>query len=161
MGKQVNFLVTATSAASPSAIYALLSDGATWPDWSPIDAFELEKEGGTGGESKGAIRVFTTGRSRSREELLELRPGQLLSYSLLSGLPIRHHRATVSLQPAAEGTVITWQEVFETTRPGSTWLLTRLLRRFVQKCADGLAAHASQVSGEPGKPAADRPFPAS
>ncbi len=37
MGRQVRFSVEARSAASPPAVYTLLSDGATWPDWSPID----------------------------------------------------------------------------------------------------------------------------
>ena len=33
-------------------------------------------------------------------------------------------------------------ERFEATRPGTGWYLSRALRRFVQDCADGLAAHA-------------------
>jgi hypothetical protein len=143
MGKHVSFSVEAKSAASPAAVYALLRDGATWPTWSPIQAFELEREGEAGGESKGAIRVFTTGRSRNREELTELSPDRLFSYSSLSGLPIRDHQASVRLDPVADGTLITWQEEFETTRPGSAWYLTRELRKFVQACADGLAMHAA------------------
>jgi hypothetical protein len=145
MGKQVRFSVEATSAASPSAIYALLGDGATWPDWTPFSAFELEREGEAGGESKGAIRVFTSGRTRNREELVELSPGRLVSYRSLSGLPVRNHLASVQLAPAAGGTLITWDEQFEVTRPGSAWLLTRGLRKFVQACADGLAARAVET----------------
>ena len=90
MGKQVQFSVETTSAASPAAVYALLGDGATWPSWSPIGAFEL-------------------------------------------------------------GTLITWHEQFETTIPGSSWYLTRALRKFVQACANGLAARAA------GQPAAGQP----
>jgi hypothetical protein len=128
MGKHVSFSVEAKSAASPAAVYALLRDGATWPTWSPIGAFALEREGEAGGESKGAIRVFTTGRSRNREELTELSPDRVFGYSSLSGLPIRDHQASIRLEPAADGTLITWQEKFETTRPGSAWFLTRSLR---------------------------------
>ena len=145
MGKRVSFSVEARSAASPAAIYALLSDGATWPTWSPFQAFELEREGETGGESKGAIRVFTTGRIRNREELTELSPDRLFGYSSLSGLPVRDHQASVRLEPVADGTLITWQERFETTWPGSAWYLTRALRKFVQACADGLVAHAARA----------------
>jgi hypothetical protein len=143
MGKHVSFSVEAKSAASPAAVYALLGDGATWPTWSPIGAFTLEREGEAGGESKGAIRVFTTGRLRNREELTELSPDRLFGYSSLSGLPIRDHQASIRLEPAADGTLITWQEKFETTWPGSAWFLTRSLRKFVQGCADGLAMHAA------------------
>ena len=143
MGKHVSFSVEARSAASPAAIYALLSDGATWPTWTPFQAFELERAGEAGGESKGAIRVLTSGRIRNREELTELSPDRLFSYSSLSGLPIRDHQASVRLEPVADGTLITWQERFETTRLGSARYLTRALRKFVQTCADGLANHAA------------------
>ena len=146
MAKQVRFSVEARAAASPAAVYALLAAGATWPRWTPFDAFELEREGGAGGESAGAIRVFTTRRTRNREELLELSPGRLVSYRSLSGLPIRNHLASVRLAPAAGGTLITWDEQFEATRPGTGWFIARALRRFVQACADGLAAQAGGVS---------------
>ena len=145
MGKLVSFSVEARSAASPAAIYALLSDGATWPTWSPFQAFELEREGEAGGESKGAIRVLTSGRIRNREELTELSPDRLFGYSSLSGLPIRDHQASVRLEPVADGALITWQERFETTWPGSAWYLARSLRKFVQACADGLAIHAARA----------------
>src|SRR5260370_42631066 len=36
-----------------------------------------------------------------------------------------------------------WHEQFEVTLPGSAWDLTRALRRFLQACADGLAADAA------------------
>ena len=35
----------ATTTADPATVYALLRDGATWPEWAPIDAFELERDG--------------------------------------------------------------------------------------------------------------------
>ena len=37
--------VRGRSAAAPSAVYALLRDGAAWPSFSPIDRFELERGG--------------------------------------------------------------------------------------------------------------------
>jgi hypothetical protein len=142
MSKQMRFSVEARSAASPAAVYALLADGATWPRWTPFDGFELEREGEAGGESTGAIRVLNSRRIRNREELTELSPGRLISYRSLSGMPIRNHSASVRLAPAAGGTLITWDEQFEATRPGTGWYLARALRRFVQSCADGLAAQA-------------------
>ena len=62
-------------------------------------------------------------RLRNREELTELSPDRLFGYSSLSGLPIRDHQASIRLEPAADGTLITWQEKFETTWPGSAWFL--------------------------------------
>jgi hypothetical protein len=75
----------------------------------------------------------------SREELVEFRPGRALSYSALSGPPIRSHRADVELSGRDGGTAISWREDFRVKLPGTGWLL----ERFVQRCADGLARHAA------------------
>lgn len=150
MPHPITFTVRASSTAAPQDVYRLLEDGATWPQWSPIGSFALESEGPDGGESVGAIRVFTTASVHSREEILDLRPGELLSYSALSGLPIRAHRADVELTPSDGGTAIAWREHFEPKVPGSGWLLRRFLRRFVQRCADGLAAHAARAASPVG-----------
>ena len=52
----------ATTSADPATVYALLRDGATWPSWSPIDAFELERLGESEREGVGAVRVLRSGR---------------------------------------------------------------------------------------------------
>jgi hypothetical protein len=143
MAKRITFEVQAATNAPAAAVYRLLEDGSTWPSWSPIGGFELEAEGRTGGESEGAIRVFKTGTVRSREELVELRTDTSLSYVALSGLPFRTHRADVELAANEGGTEITWREAFEPKFPGTGWLLRAFLRRFVQRCANGLAARAA------------------
>ena len=89
MGKHVTFSVSAWSSAPPRAVYDLLRDGATWPQWSPIGSFRLEREGHDGGESLGAIRVFRTATVSSREEIVGFEPGRSFSYSALSGMPPR------------------------------------------------------------------------
>jgi len=81
--------VSATSVAPPSAVYALLIEGTTWPDWSPIESFELERPGGGAPEGVGAIRVFRRGRTTGRDQVLELVPDRRLRYASLSGLPVR------------------------------------------------------------------------
>jgi hypothetical protein len=150
MGKRVTFSVSAWSSAPREAVYDLLRAGATWPEWSPIGSFRLEREGGEGGEGLGAIRVFTTGGVHTREELVGLHPGQAFSYAALSGLPIRSHRADVELSERDGGTAITWREDFRVKLPGTAWLLERSLRRFVQRCADGLARHAASLTAAAG-----------
>jgi hypothetical protein len=151
MSKRVTFSVSAWSAAPPGVVYDLLRDGATWPVWSPLGSFRLEREGRDGGESLGAIRVFRTATVSSHEEIVGFEPGRSFSYSALSGMPIRSHRADVELTGRDGGTAITWREDFVATRPGTAWLIGRFLRGFVQRCADGLARHAASL--QPG----DRP----
>jgi hypothetical protein len=147
MSKHVTFEVSAWSAAPPQAVYDLLRDGATWPRWSPIGSFKLEREGRAGGESLGAIRAFKTSLVTSREELVLLEPGQAFGYTSLSGMPIRSHRADVKLTERDGGTAITWREDFVVKWFASAWFTGRALRGFVQRCADGLAGHAASVAG--------------
>jgi Polyketide cyclase / dehydrase and lipid transport len=83
-----------------------------WPVWSPLGSFRLEREGRDGGEGLGAIRVFRTATVSSHEEIVAYEPGRSFSYSALSGMPIRSHRADVELTGRDGGTAITWREDF-------------------------------------------------
>jgi hypothetical protein len=145
MGQQM-ISARAWSAAPPAAVYRLLRSGATWPDWSPLDSFALEREGPEGGESLGAVRVFRVGRATSREEIVELVPDRRFSYALLSGLPLRGYRADVDLEPHDGGTAIHWRSTFRPKLPGTGTIFRRFLGGFIQRCVDGLAAHAVEAS---------------
>jgi hypothetical protein len=130
----------ARSSADAATVYSLLIDGKTWPTWSPLDSFELES---TPPEGLGSIRVFRTGRTVSREEVVELVPNRRFSYALLSGLPLRNYRADIDLTPVEGGTVIRWRSSFTPKVPGTGWIYRWALNRFIQRCVDGLAAHAT------------------
>jgi hypothetical protein len=149
MAGRVTFSTEAWTPAGPATVHELLRDGATWPSWSPIGSFRLEREGAEGGESVGAIRVFTTSGIRSREELVEPGPDSALSYVSLSGLPMRDHRADVLVTPERGGSALIWREAFRPLIPGTGWLLQRSLRRFVQRCTDGLARAAADREKDP------------
>jgi hypothetical protein len=136
---------TATTGADPASVYALLADGSTWPEWSPIGAFTLLEPGAGTPEGLGAVRLFTTGRSRSRERVVECRSGEVFSYVLESGLPLRDYKAVVTLTPAAGGTSINWHSTFRPKVPGSGWLYRRELGKFIKQTVDGLAAAADRA----------------
>ena len=136
--------VQAHAKAPAEVLFALIADGSTWPSWTPIDSFTLERPGDQGGESVGANRVFRTGRITSREQIVELEPHRRLGYILLSGLPLRDYRATVDLVPNGGGTTIRWRSTFRPKIPGTGWIYRAALRRFIQRCVDGLVAHASR-----------------
>ncbi len=135
--------VTKQSQAAPNAVFGLLADGATWPNWSPIESFELEREGDPPPEGVGAVRIFRRGRTTGRDQIVEVVPDCRFAYLSLSGLPVRDYRAQIELEPAAGGTTIRWQASFSPKVPGTGWLLERGLRRFLCECAAGLAAHAA------------------
>lgn len=131
--------ITRTTSAGPAEVYALLADGASWPDWSPIDSFELEKEGADGLEGIGAVRVFRNGRIDGRDTIVELVADRRFSYTHLSSLPIKDYRADVDLEPDGTGTRIRWRASFKATVPGMGPALRLALGRFLRQCADGLA----------------------
>lgn len=137
---------SARSSAEATTVYSLLSDGTTWPTWSPLDSFELEVQAPGGGAGLGAIRRFRSGRTVSREEVVELVPGRRFSYALLSGLPLRNYRADVDLTPVDGGTVIHWRSSFTPKVPGTGWIYRWALGKFIQRCVDGLAAHATTLA---------------
>jgi len=138
MGQQVVHQV-ATTEADAGTVYELLADGSTWPEWSPIDSFELLEPGAGAPEGLGAVRRFTTGRIHSTERVVELRPGEQLSYVLLSGLAVRNYRADITVAPGPGGTTITWHSGFRSKMPGTGGLYRRSLSKFIGRCAEGLA----------------------
>jgi hypothetical protein len=142
MGSQV-IDKTATTPADADVVYALLRDGTTWPEWSPIESFELERAAEDGTEGVGAIRVFRSGRYTMREEIVELVPGRRFSYALLSGLPVRGYRVDIDLEPTDEGTSIRWHTTFDSKLPGMGWLIRRRLAGVTERFLEGLTARAA------------------
>jgi len=136
---------TATSTADPPAVYALLADSSTWPDWSPLGTFALIEPGDGSPEGVGAVRLFVTGRHKSRERVVERRPGEAFAYVLEEGLPLRDYRADVTLTPADAGTLIRWRSTFRAKVPGTGWLYRRELGKFIGRTVDGLARAAART----------------
>jgi len=147
MGQQVIHQM-ATTAADPGRVYALLADGSTWPQWSPLGSFELLEPGDGRPEGLGAVRRFTTGRRQSTERVVERRPGEKFSYVLVSGLPLRHYRADVTLTPAPGGTAITWHSTFRAKVPGTGGLYRGVLSAFIGKCVEGLAKASERSAAD-------------
>ena len=136
-----------TTKGSPADVYALLIDGSTWPEWSPIGSFELERAGAGTPEGVGAVRIFSTGRVRSKELVVVAKPNELFSYVMVSGLAIRDYQAVVTLLPRDDGgTVIRWRSTFKAKIPGTGWIYQRQLSAFIGSAVNGLAAWASMAS---------------
>jgi hypothetical protein len=136
---------TASTKGGPDAVYELLADGSTWPSWSPLGSFELLAPGDGSPEGLGAVRLFTTGRHRSRERVVERRRGERFAYVLEAGLALRDYKAVVSLEPNADGgTTINWRSTFTPKVPGTGGLYRRQLGAFIGQCVEGLAEAAAE-----------------
>jgi hypothetical protein len=140
---------TVTSVANPDAVFELLADGSTWPKWSPLGSFELLEPGDGTPEGLGAVRLFTTGRHKNRERVVERRPGKVFSYVLEEGEPLRDYRAVITLTPADGGTAIRWRSTFRAKVPGTGWLYRWQLGKFIGECVAGLAAAADRARTSP------------
>lgn len=140
--------VTGHADAPADAVYALLVDGATWPDWAPFDSFEITEPGDA--SRLGEEHVFRFGKYASRERIVELVPGRRYSYALLEGLPLRDYRADVDLTEEDGGTRIHWHSTFTPARPGTGWIYRAYLTRFITRCVNGLAANVTAPGGGSG-----------
>lgn len=112
--------VRAVIDASPSRVFALLGDSATWPDWTPIDTYERLQPPGADGV--GEVRRFRNGRTTVTEQIVERVPDRRLTYVLLSGLALTDYRARIDLEPQGTGTDLCWYTTFRPRFPGTGWL---------------------------------------
>jgi hypothetical protein len=141
---RITIEATERTAADAAAVYTLLRTGATWPDWSPIDSFELEREGAGEPEGVGAVRIFRNGRITGHDEITGFTEDRSFQYAHRSVLPVRDYRGEIDLTPAdGGGTVIRWRVSFRPKVPGTGWLLRRALTTFIGELTGGLARHAA------------------
>lgn len=137
---------TVTAEADPAAVFRLLGDGSTWPEWSPVGSFQLLEAGEGSPEGLGAVRLFTTGRIKSRERVVERRPDEVFSYVLEKGLALRDYRAVITLTPSgAGGTTIEWRSTFQAKVPGTGGIYRRQLGKFIEETVNGLATAAART----------------
>ena len=145
--------VSSRSTAAARRVYDVLTDGASWPVWAPIDSFALEGDDGVGPRTAsgaprgpqgvGAVRMFRIGRYALHEQIVALSPDRRLDYVMLGGL-LRDYRASVELTPdPSGGTHIRWQASFQPRVPGTGWLFHRVTRRYLGRMVHGLAAYAA------------------
>jgi uncharacterized protein YndB with AHSA1/START domain len=146
----LSYSANATSAAPPAAVWRLLLDARTWPDWSAVDGLDLARSGGLdpdGRDPVGAVRAFRTGKMVTGERLTGLVEETQLTYGDAFTKAIHDYRAVIDLTPAAGGgTAIHWHGTYS-TGPLMRLVMGRVMSRVMQRMADGLAAYAESGSG--------------
>lgn len=137
------------SNADAATIFELLSDSSTYPRWSAIDAYEMERPGTSAPHGIGEVRVFKSKLKAFplvtfvvREEVVDLVRNRFMAYTLLSGLPMRNYRGETSLEPLDDGgTRIIWQSSFD-HRPVMGWVMKQFMKWVLATLTTALAKAA-------------------
>lgn len=140
---------TCRSAAPPPVVFALLADSSTYPTWSQVDRYRMERPGFSAPHGVGEIRVLSSSWGIDvREEVVELVENRSMAYILLSGLPMHNYRGETVLKPLADGgTEICWTSTFA-TRPGLGWVMQRFMK-WVLKTLSTALARAAEIPATP------------
>ena len=137
---------SATSTASPEAVWALLEDVTTWPSWAGFSEASYEREGDPPPHGLGAVRKLRTGPLHSKETVLEFEPPRRFAYDYVGSLPYDRYRGTVTLTPAATGTgtgtTIDWRSEFEAKWP----LVGGALRVFMTRVLGDIAKRLARAA---------------
>jgi uncharacterized protein YndB with AHSA1/START domain len=151
VARQFSISVRARSDGARTEVYRLLTDSSTWAAWTPFTSVTLGSEAPGGGEGVGAVRQTRYAGLAGRERIVALVPGRQMSYAYIKGAftpYMRDYVALVDLEDDGEGTLIHWHSTSTSRFAGSGRIPYRTLRKFLQRCADGLAAAAGP--GPPG-----------
>jgi uncharacterized protein YndB with AHSA1/START domain len=144
---EYQFAAEAKSSAAPEQVFALLADAPRWKDWAGplIREAYWDREGEPAPGGVGAIRRLGSKPFYGREEIVEYDPPRRLSYTIVSGQPVRNYRAEVDLTPLDGGTHIRWASRFEPAVPGTGAAMRWYLRRIIAGFTKRLATYAERT----------------
>lgn len=112
---------------SPDAVWAVVRDFGGIDAWFPgIGSCRVE----------GDVRILDMGGMEVRERLIEIdEPGRALTYSVIDGVPMESHRATVAVAPSGAGSTVTWSFAVEPAE------MLPVFQDAYGKALDALATH--------------------
>lgn len=137
---------SAWSEAAPQAVWDALADVPSWPRWTTAQRASYEREGVPVPGGVGAIRRIGVGPMISREEIVAFEPPRKMSYTMLSGMPVKNYLAHVELRDERGGTAISWTASFDPKVPGTGPVLRLVLAAALKKFAKSLARFAASPS---------------
>lgn len=130
--------------APPEAVFDALTDHRRYAEMTPLRKSELEREGEPAPNGVGAIRVLSAVGPPLREETIVYEPPTRFAYTLLSGLPVRDHVGTVSLEPNGDGTKVTYAVKTIPTLPLAGGVVVAAVKQGVKQLLNGVSAEAER-----------------
>jgi len=136
------FTFTRRIAAPPEVVFDAITDHRRYSDYTRIRRAELEREGDEAPNGEGAIRALHLLGPPMRERVIGFERPRRFSYELLSGLPVRDHVGTVTLEPDGSGTTMTYRVVTTPTLPFGGFAVVAGFRFAISGLIDGVQREA-------------------
>jgi uncharacterized protein YndB with AHSA1/START domain len=130
--------------AAPETVFDVLTDHRRYSEVTPLRKSVLEREGEPAPNGVGAIRVLTAVGPPLREETIVYKRPSRFSYKVLSGLPVRDHVGTVSLEPHGSGTKVTYALRTMPTVPIVGGVVVAIVKQGVNQLLNGVSAEAER-----------------
>lgn len=139
-----SFTLVREADAPPEVVFDVLTDHRRYAEITRLRKTELEREGDPAPNGVGAIRVLRAVGPPIREEVVVYERPSRFSYKVLSGLPLRDHLGTVSLEPSDGGARVTYALKATPTVPVAGKLVMIGLKRAVTELLDGVVSEAER-----------------
>jgi uncharacterized protein YndB with AHSA1/START domain len=130
--------------AAPEVVFDVLTDHRGYAEITRLRKSTLEREGDPEPDGVGAIRVLVAVGPPIREEVVVYERPSRFSYKVLSGLPVRDHVGTVSLEPSEGGTRVTYALKAIPTVPFAGKLVMVGIKRAVTELLDGVVSESER-----------------
>lgn len=139
-----SFTLVREVSAPPEVVFDVLTDHRRYAEITRLRRSELEREGDPAPDGVGAIRVLSAVGPPIREEVVVYERPARFSYKVLSGLPVRDHVGTVSLEPSPAGTKVTYALKAIPTVPFAGKLVMLGIKRGVTELLDGVVSESER-----------------
>lgn len=130
--------------APPEAVFDALTDHRRYAEMTPLRKSVLEREGDPAPNGVGSIRLLSLAGPPMREETIVYERPSRFSYKVLSGLPVRDHVGTASLEPSAGGTKVTYAVHTTPTLPVVGGAVVAAVKLAIGQLLDGVTAEAER-----------------
>lgn len=131
----------------PERVFEVFNNYSGWRAWAGFPSVSLERVGEVHPSGVGAIRRFAL-IPPVREEIVTYEPSRSMSYTLLSGAPIRDHLGHVSYEADGDGCYVHWQTQYRPIIPGSGAITDIVVRWFFGRILSRLQAHLAKPAGQ-------------
>jgi uncharacterized protein YndB with AHSA1/START domain len=145
-----SFPFTRAIAAPAETVFEVLTDHSRYAEITPLRRSELEREGEPAPNGVGAIRRLTAIGPPLREEVVAYDAPRRMSYTLLSGAPLRDHLGTVELSAEDGSTRMVYAVRTQPTLPVVGPLVVAVVKQSVKGLVDGIVAESERRAAAAG-----------